>query len=246
MIWTLGECWTSSRSDGDLLSRPPGTPGSPPSNRLALTADATDGYSMIRWRWWTVGGNPATRPEPSPSRTWKRSGQDGTSAYGRRPCGGCCTRPPPEPGNPRTQHRGPGPSPQASCDHRQRRPQRVCVLGLGRSTPSIKVPSRATQRTGLPYLSATQRHPCTGGRMPTHRRGRLSYERASTIFKKATGGWTLHQLRHSSLTHLGEAGASTILLQAKSRHQDPRTLAIYTKPGNKAIAQLTATFDKQR
>ena len=59
-------------------------------------------------------------------------------------------------------------------------------------------------------------------------------------------GGTLHQLRHSSLTHLGEKGASTTLLQAKSRHQDPRTLAIYTKPGNEAIAQLTATFDKQR
>ena len=48
------------------------------------------------------------------------------------------------------------------------------------------------------------------------------------------------------LTHLGEKGASTILLQAKSRHQDPRTLAIYTKPGSQAIAELTAIFDQQR
>ena len=31
-------------------------------------------------------------------------------------------------------------------------------------------------------------------------RGRLSYERASTLFKEASGGWTLHQLRHHSLT----------------------------------------------
>ena len=88
--------------------------------------------------------------------------------------------------------------------------------------------------------------PARGDECPHTGRGRLSYERASTIFKHATGGWTLHQLRHSSLTHLGEKGASTILLQAKSRHQDPRTLAIYTKPGTKAIAQLTATFDKER
>lgn len=36
---------------------------------------------------------------------------------------------------------------------------------------------------------------------------------------------TLHQLRHSALTHLGEKGVSAILLQVKSRHQDPRTLA---------------------
>ena len=48
--------------------------------------------------------------------------------------------------------------------------------------------------------------------------GRLSYSRAWSAFKQACGGWTLHQLRHSSLTHLGEAGVSAILLQAKSRH----------------------------
>ena len=85
--------------------------------------------------------------------------------------------------------------------------------------------------------------PARGDECPHTSRGRLSYERASTIFKQTTEGWTLHQLRHSSLTHLGEAGVSTVLLQAKSRHRDPRTLAIYTKPGNEAIAQLTATFD---
>jgi len=45
---------------------------------------------------------------------------------------------------------------------------------------------------------------------------------------------------------VNKEGASTILLQAKSRHQDPRTLVIYTKPGNEAIAQLTSAFDKQR
>ena len=88
--------------------------------------------------------------------------------------------------------------------------------------------------------------PARGDECPHTGRGRLSYERASNIFKQESCGWTLHQLRHSSLTHLGEAGASTTLLQAKSRHQDPRTLAIYTKPGTEAIAQLTATFDKRR
>ena len=88
--------------------------------------------------------------------------------------------------------------------------------------------------------------PARGDECPHTGRGRLSYERASSVFKEVSGGWTLHQLRHSSLTHLGEKGASTILLQAKSRHQDPRTLAIYTKPGNEAIAELTSAFDRQR
>ena len=106
----------------------------------------------------------------------------------------------------------------------------------------------AGRRRGPAFLTQRQPNiiPTRGDECPHTGRGRLSYERASTLFKQASGGWTLHQLRHSSLTHLGEKGASTILLQAKSRHQDPRTLAIYTKPGNEAIAQLTSTFDKQR
>ena len=106
----------------------------------------------------------------------------------------------------------------------------------------------AGRRRGPVFLTQRQPNviPARGDECPHTGRGRLSYERASTIFKQTTGGWTLHQLRHSSLTHLGEQGASTTLLQAKSRHQDPRTLAIYTKPGNEAIAQLTSAFDKQR
>ena len=106
----------------------------------------------------------------------------------------------------------------------------------------------AGRRRGPVFLTQRQPNviPARGDECPHTGRGRLSYERASTLFKHTTGGWTLHQLRHSSLTHLGEKGASTTLLQAKSRHQDPRTLAIYTKPGNDAIAQLTATFDQQR
>ena len=77
-------------------------------------------------------------------------------------------------------------------------------------------------------------------------RGRLSYERACTAFREASGGLTLHQLRHSSLTHLGEAGASAMLLQAKSRHRDLRTLARYTKPGTEAVAALATHFDNSR
>ena len=76
--------------------------------------------------------------------------------------------------------------------------------------------------------------------------GRLSYNRAWSAFKTASNGWTLHQLRHSALTHLGEQGVSAILLQAKSRHQDPRTLARYAKPGIEAVAALTAQHDPGR
>lgn len=78
-------------------------------------------------------------------------------------------------------------------------------------------------------------------------RARLSYQRAWAMFNKASGGrWTLHQLRHSALTHLGEKGVATPLLMAKSRHRDPRTLARYVQPGIEAVARLTAEHDPAR
>ena len=73
---------------------------------------------------------------------------------------------------------------------------------------------------------------------------RLSYRTAAGEFRRHSGGWTLHQLRHSSLTHLAEAGASAVMLQAKSRHRDLRTLSVYTRPGVEAVAWMTANqFD---
>ena len=69
---------------------------------------------------------------------------------------------------------------------------------------------------------------------------RLSYRTAAAEFREHSGGWTLRQLRRSSLTHLTEAGASAVMLQAKSRHRDLRTLSVYTRPGVEAVAWLTA------
>ncbi len=58
------------------------------------------------------------------------------------------------------------------------------------------------------------RAPAAGDLCPVTGRGRLSYERAEYLFKQgslkvASRGWTLHQLRHSALTHLAERKAST-------------------------------------
>ena len=49
---------------------------------------------------------------------------------------------------------------------------------------------------------------------PASGRARLSYRRAAELFEEATAGeqggpWTLHQLRHSKLTHDAENGEST-------------------------------------
>ncbi|TDD42894.1 hypothetical protein E1288_27875 [Saccharopolyspora elongata] len=42
--------------------------------------------------------------------------------------------------------------------------------------------------------------------------------------------WDLHELRHSAPTHLGEAGASLLLLMAKSRHKKPENVGRYFEP----------------
>ena len=63
-----------------------------------------------------------------------------------------------------------------------------------------------------------------------HGRARLSYERAEALFRQYSAGATLHQLRHSALTHDAEDGASTPLLMTKSGHASIRSLARYARP----------------
>ena len=65
---------------------------------------------------------------------------------------------------------------------------------------------------------------------------RLSYNRASAVFKEASGGRTLHQLRHSRLTHLAESGVDVTILRAVSRHSSLRTLDRYVNPSSAAIS----------
>ena len=106
----------------------------------------------------------------------------------------------------------------------------------------------AGRRRGPVFVTTRQPNvvPAAGDRCPDTGLGRLSYQMAWKLFSRASRGSTLHQLRHSALTHLGEEGVSAILLQAKSRHQDPRTLSRYAKPGIEAVAALTAEHDRGR
>ena len=67
----------------------------------------------------------------------------------------------------------------------------------------------------------------TVDRWPLTGRARLSYRRAAELFSDATGGWTLHQLRHSALTHAAEDGTNTPILLARSRHASVRSLERY-------------------
>ena len=108
-------------------------------------------------------------------------------------------------------------------------------LLAGRTRGPVFLTDRAAP-AGTPRLDVC---PVTG-------HARLSYRRAAALFGQHTGGFTLHQLRHSSLTHLAEAGESTILLMSKSRHKSLRSLQRYARPGPEAVAALTARHDPAR
>jgi integrase len=74
---------------------------------------------------------------------------------------------------------------------------------------------------------------------------RLSYRRAEELFK-AHAGATLHQLRHSALTHMAEDGASAPMLMTKSRHQSITSLGRYARPGVEALQRWEAERDPAR
>jgi len=90
---------------------------------------------------------------------------------------------------------------------------------------------------------ATTRAPAALDRDSTTGHARLSYRRAAELFSAAAPGRTLHQLRHSAITHLAEAGVPLPLLMAKSRHASLRTLQRYARPSVDAVAALTAAQD---
>jgi integrase len=83
---------------------------------------------------------------------------------------------------------------------------------------------------------------------PASGRARLSYRRAAELFEHATaaypgGPWTLHQLRHSALTHAAEAGANTATLLAYSGHTSVASLARYARVSPAALARWQARRD---
>ncbi|MDP9863680.1 MULTISPECIES: site-specific integrase [Streptosporangium] len=95
---------------------------------------------------------------------------------------------------------------------------------------------------------------------PVTGRAHLSYRRAAELFETLTrplahpgitdpgeleqrGGWTLHQLRHSALTHEAEDGTNTPTPLARSRHASVRSLERYSRPSVDAVASHVASRD---
>lgn len=88
--------------------------------------------------------------------------------------------------------------------------------------------------------------PAAADTCPTTGRARLSYRRAAELFNEATDGKTLHQLRHSALTHLAEQGEPLTRLKAKSRHSSIRSLERYVAPGPASLREMTDKHDTNR
>jgi integrase len=72
---------------------------------------------------------------------------------------------------------------------------------------------------------------------PATGQARLSYRRAAELFTAATDGATLHQLRHSALTHAAEDGANTSTLLSYSGHTSVASLARYARVSPEALGR---------
>ncbi|MGN9788625.1 tyrosine-type recombinase/integrase [Nonomuraea sp. ZG12] len=129
---------------------------------------------------------------------------------------------------------------------------------LWQSGTARLLPRLLTGRTSGPVFLTDRRPgpartPAAVDLCPLTGRARLSYERAEYLFKQTTknvdptgAGYTLHQLRHSRLTHLGEDGWSSSMLMALSGHRNLRSLGIYVQPSTEAVAAALADHDPGR
>ena len=81
---------------------------------------------------------------------------------------------------------------------------------------------------------------------PETGRARLGYDRARILLARYADGLRLHQLRHSSATHLGEANVSANVIMAKTGHKSLRSVQRYVKPGLAAVHAATETLSSSR
>jgi integrase len=81
---------------------------------------------------------------------------------------------------------------------------------------------------------------------PEPGRVRPGYDRARTLLAHCADGLRLHQLRHSSATHLGEANVSANVIMTKTGHKSLRSVQRYVKPGLAAVHQATEVLSGPR
>ncbi len=137
--------------------------------------------------------------------------------------------------------------------------RQAAIVGKGGSAETIYwssvtarlLPRLIDNRDAGPLFIASRKPrprntPAASDLCPTTGKARLSYRRAEEIWKTASGGHTLHQLRHSRLTHLAEAGEDVTMIKAKSRHRSLRSLERYVNPSPTAIKKMTDRHDPNR
>ena len=90
------------------------------------------------------------------------------------------------------------------------------------------------------------RVPLPAADLDEHGHARLSYQQAAALFSEASGGATLHQLRHSALTHDAEDGTSMPMLMARSGHTSVRSLAKYARVSAEVLTRHQAERDPAR
>jgi integrase len=100
-------------------------------------------------------------------------------------------------------------------------------------------PLGLTDRKARVELTRGDVDPATG-------RARMSYQQADALFKNSSGGATLHQLRHSALTHAAEDGTSTPMLMARAGHTSVRSMIKYARVSVEALARHQAETDPAR
>ena len=81
---------------------------------------------------------------------------------------------------------------------------------------------------------------------PDTGRRRMTYRTAARHLAATTGGWELHDLRHSRLTHAGEDGATEADLMNLSGHEDRRTLQRYLRPSKEGTHRRLDEMDALR
>ncbi|WP_249227868.1 tyrosine-type recombinase/integrase [Kutzneria sp. CA-103260] len=96
-----------------------------------------------------------------------------------------------------------------------------------------------TVRSARPFRG--QRRPATG--TPTTA---PHVHRARILLAHYGDGLRLHQLRHSSATHLGEANVSANVIMAKTGHESLRSVQRYVKPGLAAVHEATEVLSSPR
>jgi integrase/recombinase XerC/integrase/recombinase XerD len=127
----------------------------------------------------------------------------------------------------------------------------VDVIGWQTGTARLLPRYLQGRKTG-PVFITEQRQPSSGKHaraltdLAEDGHARLSYERAAALFKAAAKGATLHQLRHSALSHAAEDGANVPMLMARSGHSSVRSLTKYARVSPEAMLRHLAETDPAR